>query len=377
MKSMILIPTYLWKNTFKRWLENPISPLSKLLVSTILSLLALLILIFFSETKEQLYKRLKSSGTYDYHLVERVAPEDSLVRIQQNFKEEKLWKDIFGSEKIHTYRQTSPILRWNDTTLPVLIYSLNQENEEIPLNDQIQFLTTSPNKYGPYQICKSNNIQLIAKTSYLGEQAANTLNLSRIVKVPIEIFPQLASAGFFIRTDAHFDSTEEVKMFDSLITSYFAAENIDIQTISAISLLQEIKALNSLQDRIRIGIVVTCGLISALIIGTIAVLEYHSESYLLALLRSFGVPSFILLLHAFIENIIVVGLGVLVTSFVWKPIYGTISSQINDFQLSNAQSITLPLFDIQIIIMAAGLGVSLAMIPVAFGLRKPPGLILQ
>ena len=36
MKSWTLIPFYLWKNTFRRWFEYPVSPVSKMLIPALL-----------------------------------------------------------------------------------------------------------------------------------------------------------------------------------------------------------------------------------------------------------------------------------------------------------------------------------------------------
>ena len=47
MKSSTLIASYLWKDTWKRWFEQPGSPVARLFVTGLLALVATVILVFF------------------------------------------------------------------------------------------------------------------------------------------------------------------------------------------------------------------------------------------------------------------------------------------------------------------------------------------
>src|SRR5256885_11454108 len=62
MKSSTLIASYLWKDTWKRWLEQPSSPLARLFVTGLLVLVATVILVGFHLLERSLRERLERFG---------------------------------------------------------------------------------------------------------------------------------------------------------------------------------------------------------------------------------------------------------------------------------------------------------------------------
>src|SRR2546421_6610909 len=62
MKSSTLIASYLWKDTWKRWLEQPSSPLARLFVTGLLVLVATVILVAFHLLERSLRERLERFG---------------------------------------------------------------------------------------------------------------------------------------------------------------------------------------------------------------------------------------------------------------------------------------------------------------------------
>src|SRR5438876_3260148 len=62
MKSSILIVSYLWKDTWKRWFEQPSSPLARLFVTGLLVLVATVILVAFHLLERSLRDRLERFG---------------------------------------------------------------------------------------------------------------------------------------------------------------------------------------------------------------------------------------------------------------------------------------------------------------------------
>ena len=336
-------------------------------------------LVFFSESRNQLLQRLKSSDSYTYYISEQISPNNSSVRLQQSLNEEQLWLSKFGREQITYVRQTNQLLRWNDKPIPTVIYSASspelyaQQNE----HPQIWLLSTQAKFLNPIEDVYSDSLTISATTRQMPVEMAKHLGIDNAVAIPIEMAESTISSGFYIHLIANLNSISEVEEFATITGAYYSAEHIRVRSFSALSLLQDIDTINKLQTYIRIGIIVTCGIISALIIGTIAWLEYRQESYLLALLRSFGTPRYLLLIHSFFENLILVGLGIILALFGWPHIYDTLIQSIDAVNMRSAANLQLPTLDIIIIISASTLGVVLAMIPVSFGLRKPAGLILQ
>ena len=64
MKFWTLIPFYLWKNTCRRWLEYPVSPVSKMLIPALLGFLAVIVLTLFGEIERELRLQLEKASVY-------------------------------------------------------------------------------------------------------------------------------------------------------------------------------------------------------------------------------------------------------------------------------------------------------------------------
>src|SRR3954467_9760997 len=62
MKSSTLIASYLWKDTWSRWWEQPSSLLARLFVGALLVIVATVILVSFSLLERSLRARLESFG---------------------------------------------------------------------------------------------------------------------------------------------------------------------------------------------------------------------------------------------------------------------------------------------------------------------------
>src|SRR6266513_3160233 len=75
MKSSTLIASYLWKDTWKRWLEQPSSPLARLFVTGLLVLVATAILVVFHLLERSLRERLERFGLNTVLIRESVTPE--------------------------------------------------------------------------------------------------------------------------------------------------------------------------------------------------------------------------------------------------------------------------------------------------------------
>jgi hypothetical protein len=209
------------------------------------------------------------------------------------------------------------------------------------------------------------------------QKIAELVQADNILAAPIEMAGLFLRDGFTIHIHARFQNLDEVRTFVNETRAYHRAEKRNVRTYSSLYILEGLAKINEVQNYIRLGIVGSCGIILAIILGTIAWLEYRQEAYLLALLRSFGTPRLLLITHAFLENIILVTLGIYIAFISWKPIYNLLQSKVTDMNLSPAENLALGTTDMSIILVAGLFGVLVAMIPIAIGLRKPAGLILQ
>src|ERR1041384_7643379 len=75
MRSSTLIASYLWKDTWKRWFEQPSSPLARLFVTGLLVLVATVILVTFQLLERSLRERLERFGLNTVLVRESVTPD--------------------------------------------------------------------------------------------------------------------------------------------------------------------------------------------------------------------------------------------------------------------------------------------------------------
>src|SRR6185369_16511106 len=77
MKSSTLIASYLWKDTWSRWLEQPSSVLARLFVGGVLVTVATVILVAYHLLEQNLVSRLESFGLNTIIASESIATSDT------------------------------------------------------------------------------------------------------------------------------------------------------------------------------------------------------------------------------------------------------------------------------------------------------------
>lgn len=382
MKLSTSIPFYLWKNTFKRWVEYPVSPLSKILVPSLLAFLAAGVLTLFAEIERELESQLKGSSIYRVLTNEFVAGEMAPTILRRDMDEQTMWENRFGKDVIKHIRQPLiSAIMGQSKTVPLLIYGQDltefRDQSSPDAIPKIWLLSNDSTKTGQMEAVSIGGKHSIAEVSLLPRWIAEDLNIENAIAVPSELMEQYLRRGFMNFTVAQFDSLESVAAYVTAVSSYYKAENRNVRVVSALEILRNLERINEIQALSRTLIVIGCGVILALTLGSISWLEYRQEAYLLALLRSFGSPAWLLLLHMFLENLILVVFALTLVLFSWAPVYGLLAPKLASFGIKAVDLPPIALADVGIIVLAGVVGVALAMIPVAFGLRKPTGLILQ
>ncbi|MDC0088289.1 hypothetical protein OAI07_01975, partial [Akkermansiaceae bacterium] len=348
MKFLILIPSYLWKNTLKRWFENPISPFSKILIPVLLSLLATLILVFFIETEQQLVSQLKAVDSYSVNISERVSQQGyNSITAEKTLIEQWMWKAKYGADNIVYIRQPLVAVTWKkNTRVPVLVYAASEYNQYVKSGGEepeILFLNSKKMNTESYETLGFNMTTVSARCESMPDFINEHFKVPYVLAIPIEVAHSFLSQGYIVNIRGRFDGFADVKNFVFDAESYYHAERRKVQVISALQILESIENIQKIQYYVRLGVVLSCGIILAMILGTIAWLEFRQESYLMALLRSFGAPSWMLLIHSFFENIILVFIGVAIAFSAWGPIYDLLRNKIKGASLRASEDVVLPL----------------------------------
>lgn len=382
MKSWTLIPFYLWKNTCRRWFEYPVSPLSKMLIPALLGFLAVIVLAMFGEIERELRLQLEKASVYSVYVSEFVGTENAATLLRKSYEDELVWSARYGQDAVKQLRQPLVSAVWNrHQTVPVYAYTSSVEGLHAGAADaDFPVAWLLADDAGPRQQWEEISItgkRTLARTADVPAWLRKGLSVSNAVLVPVEMVEPLLIRGFINHTLANFTSVGEVQKFVLEVSAYYRADKRQVKIVSALDILKNLERITGIQRIVRSLIVAGCGVILALTLGSIAWLEYRQDSYLLALLKSFGTPSFLLLLHMFFENLLLVLAGILLARLAWTPLFKMASPQMHAIGLHAAGVPTLPAADLAIIVLAGVVGVVLAMVPVAFGLRRPAGLILQ
>jgi hypothetical protein len=382
MKSWTLIPFYLWKNTCRRWFEYPVSPVSKMLIPALLGFLAVIVLTLFGEIERELRLQLEKASVYSVYVSEFVGAEDAPTVLRKSYEDELMWTARYGPGVVRQLRQPLASALWNrNLSVPVYSYTSPVEGLEAVTGESdfpVAWLLTEPSaERRPWEEVTVTGKRTLARTADVPPWIRKGLSVSSAVMAPVEMVEPLLNKGFINHMMVNLTTVDEVQRFVTEVRAYYRADQRQVKIVSALDILKNLQRITDIQRIVRTLIVVGCGVILALTLGSIAWLEYRQDAYLLALLKSFGTPSFLLLLHMFFENLLLVLAGILLARLAWTPLFEMALPRLHSIGLHATEVPALPSADLAIIVLAGVVGVVLAMIPVAFGLRRPAGLILQ
>ena len=152
--------------------------------------------------------------------------------------------------------------------------------------------------------------------------------------------------------------------------------NIFIQ--SSLKLIDDLNQLKSRQLLWRFGLAISAGGVLALVLGSLAVLEYRQRSYVIALLRSFGVKRRLVYCIQLLENTLIVNsagaMAFISLIHIQHALYKTFSNSGNiASNLSSKQMST----ELLLIFICINIGVLLSTLPSIHVLRKDIGTILN
>lgn len=381
MKSWTSIPFYLWKNTFKRWLEYPVSPASKILLPFLLGVLAIVVLTLFEEVEIELREQLLEHSAYSVVLDEMLTTGDVETTLHRSYEEELMWTSRYG-DAIQQIRRPLKSAFFNQRPVPIISHSPASDDQSAQSNNHdkppmLVLYRNLPGFDGELASITLGEIEAVAVVSPAPDWLVDDLGMDTALSIPIGMADPMMATGFISYTIARLNSIDEVRQFVREAESYYRAERRRVKIVSALPILENLERISGIQRIVRSLIILGCGVILAMTLGSVAWLEYRQDSYLLALLRSFGTPSAILLGHMFLENLCLVMFGVATVWLSWPALYRLGIPKLEEIGLSASPSPVVEVMDLATVAVAALVGVLLAMIPVAVGLRKAPGLTLQ
>jgi hypothetical protein len=381
MKSWILIVSYLWKDTWSRWLEQPSSVLARLFVGALLAMVATVILVAFTLMERNLRQRMESFGLNTMVVREMVSssdPEfisngerpDRLAALAENGRTVRLRQlyvraqtELQNDLVVLTYspEAISSLAPWLGADSPLVYFS-----ERFP--EGIQTRVSVSRQTG----------DAVVKTA---GPFLRPLGFESFVLAPHGWAGEAERSGFIDTTLFHRE-TEALPMerfVEGVRTLYAMDRRHPPQLQSALPMLRELEKLQASQKQWRGLLAAVLGLTVALVYGSIAILEFRQNLFISALLRSLGASGAILYFRQWLENIFLANLAALgaigLVAVFHSEIFGTLgfSRSILDLSVGN------PYWSLEIglILVCVNAGAFLSSLPVAVGLRRPVGAILN
>ena len=380
MRSWTSIPFYLWKNTCNRWIEHPVSPFAKILLPYLLALLGILVLVLFSQVERQLRDQLARQGLRTIVLTEVTMADEAPAMLIRSLSEESMWVGLFGRQQVNILRQPLASAVWqNRRGIPIIAYSTPLPG--IPASDPAKpgiFLLQSPLLSSSSQSLSVAEVHFQAQPAPMPAWMGRQLDHNLALAVPLSIVTPLLHNGFATTTLIELEDPNAVAHAQTTLEAYYKSENRRFRILSSIEILENLRNLSSTQSLIRSAIFLAIAFILALMLGNVAMLEYRQDAYLLALLRSFGVPRILLLAHTLLENCLLVGSGVVLAVVSWHPLSGLVTEHFGP--MASIRAIprdAAAAADLATLFAAAAAGVFLSILPVTTGLRRPIGAVLQ
>jgi hypothetical protein len=381
MKSWTLIASYLWKDTWSRWLEQPSSVLSRIFVGSLLVTVATVILVAFNLLERNLRTRLESFGVNTIVTREMVVATEPLAMPNQPRPDLYAPLKDFGDKiRLRQFflRANTPwqkeitVFSYDDEALAMLGDLIHPKTPLIYLNDTV-----------PEGGLVEMNLDRHQYTAVV--RRPNTffrpLVSESVLLVPQGWSPEAERIGYFETTLFRRNpNTLPIPHFVTAIQNLFTAENRNPPQIqSALGMVKELENLQARQAQWRSAMAGLLGLAVALVFGAIAVLEFRQNAYVSALLRSFGAPGKALYIRQWIENGVLANLAaisaIVILACFHRELFGLLGFPRDLLDLNKANPYIS--WEIALILLWVNIGAFLSSLSVALGLRKPVGEILS
>lgn len=383
MKSWILIASYQWKDILKRWFETPGALFARVLIAAVLSLAMLWLHASFALATRSLEVRVERLGVNTVVVHAHRFPSDTSAR--------PLFEHLLPvlREEGRLFCGQSPYVAAHTETgdeARLLVYSDSQRASlaEIlgctPSRGTILCDRRLPEGL-PVGVVV-DGLRVTAETCALPERLARAVNLrgaERLVLLPEVVGAPFLRQGF--RDIAYFaaDDPSKVKDIVASLRQLLAAEGYrSSDVLSAEKWLSELAELRTQQALFRRAAALFFAFLLVLVFGSISVLEYRQNMYIAALIRSFGIPPFVLVLRYLIEALLVVTAG---AAIAWgcaialhSEVFTFVGMETSLVQLETVDP--YPLERNRLLLLSLAAGAALSVLPVVVAVRKSVGRIL-
>src|SRR2546421_2759091 len=381
MKSSTLIASYLWKDTWKRWLEQPSSPLARLFVTGLLVLVATVILVAFHLLERSLRERLERFGLNTVLVRETVLGDskelvvygpspDRLAPLAQWGRKLRLRQLFMRGQS--EWQNNLLVLSYQPEGLPLLAALISPETPVLCLSENLpeaSLVRVTLNRQSTLACVRRPQgwLRSLATEDMLLVPQGMLADEERLGVVETPVFNRHPTAP-------------PVEQVVAAIQTLAAVDRrTPPQVQSALGLIRELEKLKERQMQWRSLLAAVLGVALSLVYGAIAILEFRQNLFVSALLRSFGAPRQFLYWRHLLENIWLANLAAVgavgAVAFLHGALFETLgfSRTVLDYSGGNPYTSST----IISIFFWVNIGAFLSSLPIAAGLRQPVGTILN
>lgn len=377
MKSWILTSSYLWKDTWKRWFEQPGSVLARCLVTLIMVFLSVVFLVAMRVQVESLRSEVSKFGLDNMMVIETVSPEDLTRQAPEGrFRKLNDWGKLLTVKKLNTSAKSGTgdrygVVSYDDYDMSGLVQYLRFGYDTFILSDR-----HPAGLVVDLEIDQEQVRAVVLKP----DNVASQLLQGDTLFIPSSMVQKIESYGFskiyYLQRD---EESPSIKALTAAVRDMVKRDGYGkIEVRSASDLKERLNKMEEQQGAMRLGMAFALGGAVALIYGTLSVLEFRQSMYVSALLRSFGVSRTFLGVRTLIENLLIVNLVavglVYGLSSLHEPLFKLLRLKISTTVDASSyfwSQETLWVF------MAANVGVLISCVPVFWAMRKEVGDVLD
>lgn len=375
MTSWTLIASYLWKDTWKRWFEQPGSVLARSVVTIIMVSLSILLLVGFRMQIEKIRAQVEAFGLNNLLIVETVTQQDLANGSgSDRFRSIGQWGDLFtGRVMLASARdsngRSATVVGYEDSDMPGLVPYLRFGHDVFVLSS-----TMPAGIVVDYQLHQEALKGVVLKPDGPISQVVQGDTLF----VPLGRLENLQKMGYNMlyylqrKKDA-----PEISALSEAVDQVVRLDGVGkVEVKSAEMLKQRLNQMEQQQGVLRLWLAGILGSALALIYGVLSILEFRQSMYVSALLRSFGVSPGMLGLRTVVENALIVNVVTLSVIVLLHLNHNSIFKALNVKGFSQVGELYWG-GETMWIVVAANVGIVISSLPVFWALRKPVGSILE
>jgi len=371
MNWWISIVIYLWQNSLRRWIEQPLSLLSKLLIASMVGCLGALVIAGAAYLGDELDRQLANRDALSINIFEMVDGFQANALISRDSTEEQAWAST-AKESLILYQPPIGAIIDVKTTIELL----GLRNIEAHGYPDTLVLVSDKRPAGSSVVVQIDKVRVEALVLPPTEEFKRDQTRREFLLAPLHRIAPLLQKGFVRQIFLQVGSLQDMRRVHQITETMQLLENRQMNIRSALTILERLETIREVQGYVLIAAALGSALVLGLTCGALAWMEFREDRYLLSLIRSFGVGRVTLLVYAVLENCAIAVVGVLIGLGLIQLASSTLDLSALGMQwLGNIGLLERP--EIRWIVLGAICGGLLSCIPIGLGLRKPLGLVLK